>query len=105
MRKRNFFIALGVLVVVLVIGGWFVPQEKQESNLTGEFATLSSNPRSVSKTVAICNESNFCVDYTIICVDGRELSREPIPGAVVQKPSDWVDERELDYSNLCDSSQ
>ncbi len=104
MKRKNFFIVLIVLVGVLVVVGAFVPEGKDDSGdfkLTGELATLSSNPRSVSKTVAVCDEDNFCQDYKVICRNGEEISREEVPGAVIQKPSDWVDDRNIDYDNLC----
>lgn len=101
MKRKTFFIISTALIAVLVIVGAFVPKQKQESDLTGELATLTSNPSSVSKTVAICNEDNFCQDYNVVCQDGEEISREPIPSSAIQKPEDWIDERNIDYGNLC----
>jgi hypothetical protein len=101
MQRKTFFIGLAVLMAVLVFAGAFMPDTSDESDLTGELATLASNPGFVSKTVAVCNSSNFCQDYRVICKGGEELSREPVPGATIQKPEGWVDERNVDYSNLC----
>ena len=78
-----------------------MPDEQQDSELTGELGTLTANPDSASKTVAICDENNFCQDYRVICKDGEELSREPIEGATIQKPEDWIDDRDINYENLC----
>lgn len=46
-----------------------------------------------SFTKAICNDTNFCQDYEIIC-NGQDLvSMEPLTGAVVQYPDSWNDPR------------
>ncbi len=101
MKRKTFFIGLIVLMTILIIGGAFMPDKRRDSKLTGELGTLASNPNSVSKTIAVCDENNFCQDYKVICQNGEELSREPIPGATIQKPENWVDDRNLDYDNLC----
>ena len=103
MKRKTFFIGLIVLMAVLVVAGAFVPEEKENSELTGELGTLKANPDSASKTIAICDENNFCQDYKVICRGSEELSREPIEGATIQKPDDWVDDRNIDYDNLCKS--
>ena len=101
MQKKIFLLGLFFLIALLLVVGFFMPDETKENNLTGELATLSSNPGSFSKTIAVCNSSNFCQDYKIICRNEEELERIPVPGATIQKPPEWVDDRGLDYENLC----
>ena len=46
-----------------------------------------------SYTKAICNETNYCQDYEIMCDGGNLISMKPITGAVIQHPNDWTDSR------------
>ena len=105
MKRITFLIALFILMLVLILIGYFLTCPKPSNsapNLTDELATLSSlSPNANIKTVAICNESNFCQDYKIICSDGAVVEKTPVPGAFIQHPSAWKDERNIDYDNLC----
>jgi len=54
-------------------------------------------------TKAICNKTNYCQDYEIICKGKKVIDIRPISGAVVQFPQDWEDPRDKDTRNrLCE---
>jgi len=58
-------------------------------------------------TKAICNESNYCQDYEIVCKNGELEQMNPITGASVQNPENWKDPRpesERNMNNLCNQS-
>ena len=72
-------------------------------NFTGE---VVRNYHSYTK--AICNETNFCQDYEIICDGENLINTNPISGASVQNSDDWKDPRPEDERNmnrLCNISQ
>lgn len=59
-------------------------------------------------TKAICNETNFCQDYEIICENEKLADLKPISGAVVQNSKDWQDPRPEENKNqngLCNISK
>jgi len=103
MRKILFIILLIVVIIALLffITSNLNPEKPQ--NLTGDLATLKSlNPlNSDIRTIAICNETNFCQDYKITCSNGQVIEKMPIKDAVVQHSEDWKDTRNIDYENLC----
>ena len=102
MRKILLVILLIVAIVVLL---FFTSSNLNQNNenLTGDLATLKSlNPlNSDIRTIAICNETNFCQDYKITCSNGQVIEKMPIKDAVVQHSEDWKDTRNIDYENLC----
>ena len=71
------FILIGILIFNFI-----------EPNITGK---VIQNPYSFTK--AICNETNFCQDYEIICENNQTIEIIPISGAVVQHPFNWEDPR------------
>lgn len=44
-------------------------------------------------TKAICNETNFCQDYEIVCNEEELVRMSPLTGAVVQHSEGWQDPR------------
>jgi hypothetical protein len=55
-----------------------------------------------SYTKAICNETNYCQDYEIVCKNGEIINKNPITGAAIQHPLDWKDPRDNETINeLC----
>jgi hypothetical protein len=104
MDRKMFFSVLVISIIIIIAAGYFMSNpsaDKKDSNLTGELATLSVNPGSKIKTVAFCNESNFCQDYKIVCKNKEIIEKTPIEGATVQHPDNWTDPRNMDYDNLC----
>jgi len=56
--------------------------------------TNFNRPAIFSHTKAICNSTNFCIDYEIHCENEKITKMNPITGAVVQFPSTWQDPRD-----------
>jgi hypothetical protein len=55
-----------------------------------------------SYTKAICNESNFCQDYEITCINGDASEINPITGATIQHSKNWQDPRDKEsIETLC----
>jgi glucan phosphoethanolaminetransferase (alkaline phosphatase superfamily) len=56
-----------------------------------------------SFTKAICNETNYCQDYEIICNSKGLVTAKPITSAAVQYPAYWKDPRDNEtISRLCE---
>jgi len=75
--------------------------------LTGILVFLSKNPTgnavqdTYSYTKAICNKTNYCVDYEIACQNNQPIGISPT-GAAVQQSENWIDPRGENASeNLC----
>jgi hypothetical protein len=55
-----------------------------------------------SYTKAICNETNYCQDYEIVCKNGEVISKNLITGAAIQFSTNWKDPRDNKAINkLC----
>ena len=53
-------------------------------------------------TKAICNETNYCQDYEVICDGEKVVEISPITGAVAQYSEDWKDPRDKEMiDRLC----
>lgn len=53
-------------------------------------------------TKAICNETNYCQDYEIVCRGEEIVSMNSLTGMAVQHSSDWEDPRNESIRNkLC----
>ena len=84
-----------VTIFLTIIGILFFNLAKP--NITGNVIEGSH-----LSTMAICNETNFCQDYEIICHDNQVLNISPISGAVVQHSLEWEDPRgKIDIEKLC----
>jgi hypothetical protein len=90
MEKKTAILVV-ILVVLLVLTGLFFVIFRQGS-VTGD--VVSSE---YSYTKAICNESNYCEDYEVVCYAENVKTLTPT-GYVAQFSEDWVDER--DNKNL-----
>ena len=73
--------------------------------LTGILIFLSKKPTgnvvqdAYSYTKAMCNETNYCADYEIVC-ENEELSRISPTGAAIQQSESWVDPRGENASEI-----
>lgn len=85
MKKTT--IAIGILLLILV--GIILYFNFNTTEITGE-AIIDS----YSYTKAICNETNYCQDYEIVCENKELVILNPITGAAVQHSSNWEDPRE-----------
>ena len=55
-----------------------------------------------SYTKAICNETNYCQDYVIVCKGDKIVSQTPVTGAFLQQAPDWEDPRDAKtINNIC----
>jgi len=53
-------------------------------------------------TKAICNSSNFCQDYEIVCENNQLTEMKPITGAFVQHYDEWNNPQTEEQKNrLC----
>jgi hypothetical protein len=46
--------------------------------------------------VALCNKTNFCQDYEILCEEGKVIDTIPIPNATIQNSKNWIDPRPIE---------
>ena len=87
-KTRIIIISISILILVGVL---FVILLNQ--NLTGRVVE-TENENVYSYTKAICNETNYCQDYEIICEGERVVKISPITEAVAQYSEDWEDPRD-----------
>ena len=85
-----FLISLGIIL--------FLSFNLVKQNLTG---AIISNYYSYTK--AICNETNYCQDYEIVCRENEIVKIAPIAGATIQHNLDWKDPRDKKtINNFCE---
>lgn len=89
---------LMIILSLILIGILFILYTNfLQKNITG--ATIINQ---YSHTKAVCNETNYCQDYEIICKNGEVVSKNPITGAAIQNSADWKDPRsENQINRLC----
>jgi len=87
----SILILLGILIIFLL----------NPTLITGK-AIKTETKNTYSYTKAICNETNYCQDYEIICEGEKVISTQPITGAAVQHPENWKDPRDEEMiDRLC----
>ncbi len=77
-----------IIVLIILIGILFL----SFNSITGE--TI----KNYSWTKAICNETNYCQDYEIVC-NGEDVVSIAPTGAVIQNSHDWKDPRDEETIN------
>lgn len=86
------FILIGTLILTFSLN--------YNKQITGEFIRGQ-----YTYTKAICNGTNYCQDYEIVCSGNEITSINPILGAVIQNPLDWEDPRDKNtIEEFCDIS-
>ena len=80
-------IILIILILILTLTITLLIIQSQQ-NITGQ--AIRNN---YTFTKAICNNSNYCQDYEIICESNTLKEIRPITGAAVQYPETWKDPR------------
>jgi len=90
MRIIKILLIIGIMLLISVC--FFV----LNNNLTAQ------RINKYSYTKAICDKSNFCQDYKIICDNGKLESLNPITGATIQNSNTWQDPRENKTKNFCE---
>ncbi len=94
MKKLIIFLSI---IILLVFAGVIFSYLSQK-DITGE--TIKET---YTFTKAICNETNYCQDYEIVCNNKNLISMKPLTGATVQHPLDWKDPRDNETINkLCE---
>lgn len=94
MKKIIIFFFIIILLTFAGIIFFYLP----EKDITGK--TVKDI---YSFTKAICNETNYCQDYEIICDNEGLVNMRLITGAAVQHPPDWKDPRDNETINkLCE---
>jgi len=69
-------------------------------NFTATARVIQDTADFYSYTTAVCNSSNFCQDYEIICKKNEIINQSKITGAFIQHSLDWKDPRR--QKKLCD---
>jgi|TARA_B100001079_G_C16331171_1_gene479193 cytochrome bd-type quinol oxidase subunit 1 len=94
---KRIVITLAILLIILAGAISFLYLNSFNQNPTG---AIIANKYSYTK--AICDESNYCQDYVIICEDNKTISINPITGATIQHLPDWQDPRDKEtIERLC----
>lgn len=90
--KKSFLILILITIIAMLL--LIIILDK---NTTG-FAV-----RSYSFTKAVCNKSNYCQDYEIVCENSKIAEIKTITGASIQHSENWQDPREENETkNLCE---
>ncbi len=87
----SIFILVGALVLIFL-----------NQAFTGRVIE-TENENIYSYTKAICNDTNYCQDYEVICDGERVVKISPITGAVAQYSKNWKDPRDKEMiDRLCE---
>ena len=89
---KKIILILAIIVLVFIGVTFIFGNHKWVGNVIAAFDDEDID--SYSYTTAMCNESNFCQDYEVSCQGDKIIDVNPIVGAVIQQPDDWVDSRE-----------
>ncbi|GBE19407.1 MAG TPA: hypothetical protein ENG87_03190 [Candidatus Pacearchaeota archaeon] len=90
MKKR--MISLIILLIILVGTLGFISNNLAKKYITGS----AIEDFQYSYTKAICNETNFCQDYEIVCKGNGLVRQTPVTGAFLQQDAGWKDPRDKD---------
>ncbi len=93
MKKIIIFLSIIILLVFAGIIFFYLSNKDITGETVKEIYTF---------TKAICNETNYCQDYEIVCDNEGLVDMKPITGATIQHPSNWEDPRDNKTKNkLC----
>jgi len=93
MKKIIIFLSIIILLVFVGIIFFYLSNKDITGETVKEIYTF---------TKAICNETNYCQDYEIVCDNEGLVDIKPITGAAIQHPSNWKDPRDNKTKNkLC----
>jgi len=96
--KSSFWIY--ILLILCLIG--LVLISTFSSKITNKIIEKINPAQEKAFTKAVCNESNHCEDYEIICEQKKVKSFTPT-GMMIQNPSDWEDSRTPEQiEEMCD---
>ena len=93
---KRIIIFLSIIILLVFAGVIFFYLSNKD--ITGEIVK-----ETYTFTKAICNETNYCQDYEIVCNNKVLVDMKPITGAAVQHTSNWEDPRDNKTKNkLCE---
>ncbi len=94
MKKMIIFGFIAVLLAFAGIAFFYLPKMSMTGRIVEDNYLF---------TKAICNETNYCQDYEIICNSKGLVNTKQITGAAVQYTADWKDPRDNETINrLCE---
>ncbi len=96
MKKLTKLILLSLALIIL-LGILFF--SLFQNIITGKITEEYDKNYNYTYTKAICNETNFCQDYEIVCDNTTVVDIKPITGAIIQHSSDWKDPRDKERIN------
>ena len=97
--KKTMKILVIISVALIIFLSFSIYRQTITGQAVGDYYTY---------TKAICNESNYCQDYEIVCEGNEIIKTNPITGASVQNPENWQDPRpesEQNRDGLCNFSE
>jgi len=87
MKKLGISAIVLLLILVVLLAFWVSGSKKTSEHYTS--------------TKAICNETNYCQDYHILCGSEGMIKATPITGAFIQQGLSWKDPRSEEEKELC----
>lgn len=98
MRQEYWLISFIVIIIIAIVSLFLMFFLDSNKPLTGQ--VIDEYEHSLTK--ALCNATH-CQDYEIKCKGKILVSKNPLNGAVIEKPENWIDPRsEMDQNRLCD---
>ena len=95
MKKIILVLIITILVIIFL---YFIG-----ININFSGKVIENQPQFYSYTKAICNETNFCQDYEIICNGNELVETKSITGATIQHLKNWKDPRDIEtIKRVCD---
>lgn len=95
MKKTTIIV---LIIIFLALIGILIFSIFNLFQITGEVVKEVNN---YSFTKAVCNNSNYCEDYEVVC-EGKDLVSFTPTGMAIQLPGGWEDPRDKDsIERLC----
>lgn len=96
-----YWLVLGLIFTSFIAG--FMVGNGSMKNISGFSVTgkvVAENDENYSRTRAICNENNQCIDVLIKCENGKVLDIIPV-SPTRYYPADWKDPRNNNQTSYC----
>jgi len=95
MNKPNLLTLSFIIIVTIIIGVFFL-------SISEYYKRDKISLNEYFYTKAICNETNYCQDYEIVCKENKLIRLNLITGASIQHSLNWKDPRDEKTKNgLC----
>lgn len=92
---KKITVLLVVLILIFITSIVFLSLNLLKQEITGGIIL-----NHYSHTKAICNETNYCQDYEIVCNGEEIISINPLTGMAIQHSSNWEDPRNESTRNI-----